>query len=165
MTKKNTNITITRAQFFDFIRRDNETLEQHSRDTAYYLKFYDRVTTAGSILSWNWSAFLVPAWWVYRRMYIYALGITGLSRIIERFLIEPNVLGLSQDLNELFESGVYLFTAAIFGSFANYMYLIHAQKKIMAGVTRKKPFNKIVITAICLVIISCAVFAGLIKLT
>ena len=127
-------ITITREQFFEFVKKDGETANQISKSTQHYLAYFDNHMATGKKIGWNWAV-LIPVWLLYRRMYlwafIFAFAPGGLSKIINRCIGLDHwsfiSLGLSINLLVL----LFLFM------FADYFYLDYAKKKISKGIVSR----------------------------
>jgi len=67
-------MTITREEFFNFIKHPQETFENLSSDTEKYLKQFAKYHHKNFFFSWNWAAFLGGAFWLfYRRLYTYGI--------------------------------------------------------------------------------------------
>ncbi len=65
-------ITITREQFFEFVKNEDDTADQVSSSTQHYLAYFDKYKETGKKTSWNWAAFFFTSlWFFYRKMYLY----------------------------------------------------------------------------------------------
>lgn len=95
--------------------RDMERFIQ--KNTEYYISKFDEIITFGKQTSWNWSAFLVPAYWaIYRKMYAVGAILLGVNILLPFSL--------------LFMILANLVCSVGFGIYGNYMYFNHINKKL-----------------------------------
>ncbi len=114
-----------KTDFFNFVRKSSDTDEIYNRNTQYYLNYFTQRDTGGSILSWNWSAFLIPPIWMfYRKMYLFGA--------ITCFLIVFMLWALAS-----YGFGLHLLAGFIphlaFGVFGNAIYYSFAERSISKG--------------------------------
>ena len=124
-------------------RYEAEHLES---EEEYYIKAFKRLDKTGKH-TWNWAAFLFgSAWMAYRKMYLYALFFTLISKVFERcalLYLSFNVYGnlSSFRLLEDEHTGLYLsvlicteLVSGLFtGYFGNALYYRIVKKKIQKG--------------------------------
>ena len=155
--------SVTREQFINFIRHDNEALDSYSRATAHYVEFYERFMRKGKVVSWNWAALFGAPWALYRRMYIIAVGLGGLERLTGRFaefVVSKNMVSVEVEILEVLFFVTFL---CLWASLADYAYLSYTIRKIASGVDRKKPHNKIVMIAILMVLWGALFYFGVLR--
>jgi hypothetical protein len=94
-------------------------------NTAYYLPNWELIESTNSKYSWNWSAFLFTYFWLlYRKMYLASLTI-----FIIFFITDFVFLSIVESRSLIM--WVYnLIMFGLFGAYGNYLYLIHAKKKL-----------------------------------
>jgi len=57
----------------------------------YYLRVFHEMKTQDKKTSWNWAAFLVaPYWFVYRKLYVWGIGVMVLNLFISA-IVEPGI--------------------------------------------------------------------------
>jgi hypothetical protein len=142
-TKTSKNITISRDQFFDFIKVKDFV----DADTQHYLEYFDRLEKTGKKGNWNWAAFFVPIlWFFYRRMYLLGclaillqecLSFLQFQTLFSQFGIFFN-LTLRQEwyLSLIVE---YVFLWIPMAIYADYIYLRWVSYKIKRGISKKTP--------------------------
>lgn len=130
-------INITREQFFNFIKSENDKDGVVSKNTQHYLDYFDKYQATGDpTICTNYAALLFgPLWFFYRKMYLYGViffvADVGLSQICQYIY---KILYGRLD-NGLFEGGRLeliigvLFMRIIF-YYANYVYFHYACKQI-----------------------------------
>ncbi len=64
---------MTRDQFFEFIKKKEDSREWFSKKTQYYLKYFDSYTQTGRITQWNWASAFAPYWLAYKGMILYQI--------------------------------------------------------------------------------------------
>ena len=151
--------TITREQFFDFIRTNKDKECAISKATQHYLNYFDKYQSTRKKGGWNWAAFfplgvalLYPSnlsvlfcgfWFFYRKMYIYVILIPVITIILNIFLVIISQLHI--ELNYLLENEsmykinyklcinmickIILFILS--ARYCDYIYLRHASKKVL----------------------------------
>jgi hypothetical protein len=139
-------ITITRSQFLDFIKKDSDTPQKLTKQTQYYLDYYDQFMKTGRKTSWNWSAALGGFFWgAYRRMYLYMFllnfGLMLLLLPLHSYeILFDKSLNLTTKL--LFSLCNFLIIGVIDGGVGNFFYIKFVQKKINKGIIKKPPSQK-----------------------
>lgn len=123
----------------------------------YYLPKFRQFKTLNKYASWNWSAFFCTLWWfVYRKMYLYALCVWGVSIL----------------LSSMTDGAGGLLVSILSGVFGNYIYMYHLedqakQAKTMtfqekeAFLDKKSGVNKgavILLTIVFVLFIALAIF-------
>ena len=117
-------ITITREQFLEFVRNENEDEENVS--PKYYLKYFDNYKKTGKKASWNLAAFFfLELWSLHRKMYLYWVLISTV------YLVQVVLLKIVG--KEMLVAVLLLLPKLIFMRYANYIYLHYANKKIKSG--------------------------------
>ncbi|MCX7342743.1 MAG: DUF2628 domain-containing protein [Proteobacteria bacterium] len=131
-------VTITREQFFEFIKSKEETEENSS--PKYFLDYFDSYQKTGKKTSWNWAAFFFNGlWFLHRKMYFYwalillydavlvfdvgigsFLSNLGVDRVLK---ITPSVVFM------VISVSLHIFLLR----YSNYIYLRYANKKIRGG--------------------------------
>ncbi len=66
-------ITITRDEFYHFIKNNSDTDNQVTKRTQHYLKYYDKYKETDDFTNTNWAGILTVIWLIYRRMNFFAL--------------------------------------------------------------------------------------------
>ena len=100
---------------------------------AYYVPKFQQIQATGQKTSWNWCSFLFgPYWLVYRKMYLLAVLLLVIPMVVTGTL-EGIGYALFEDgsfvLNSL-ASLIGIAIAVLMGLFGNYIYKVHADKKI-----------------------------------
>lgn len=132
-------ITISKAQFFEFLKYKNE--DEESSSPKYFLKYFDNYKNTGEKASVNWAAFFfVDLWFLHRKMYVYGISILlflvvfGFSAdYLKNFLFSTETL----QANMIFSGSFALVSIALrllLMVYSNYIYLRFADKKIKAGI-------------------------------
>jgi hypothetical protein len=129
-------ITITREQFFEFVKGKEETEESSS--PKYFLKYFDNDKKTGKKTSWNWSAFFFNClWFLHRKMYFYCSLILLLDAVLFFDVVLGNLLSnLGGDKVLIFNVVFMVISASvhiILLRYSNYIYLRYANKKIKGG--------------------------------
>ena len=130
-------INITREQFFEFIKKENEDLNLDYTvlaSTKHYLKYFDKYQSTGKKTNWNWWGFCAPCIWLaYRRIYDYLflvlfslfitliIGFIGMRFMGEYFLLVPIIAF----------TPLVCMISAVYG---DYIYVRYASSKISEGV-------------------------------
>lgn len=125
-------ITLSRDEFFEFIKKPIDKDGYVSKATEHYMNFYDRYIHEGKAISWNWAA-LTGMWFFYRKMYGFFLihiMATVLFAIDEYY---THLLLISEEEHLIFITATYLLIVA----FSDYLYLSHAQKKYIKNSNKK----------------------------
>jgi len=118
--------SITREQFFDFVRKKGDTSEETSAATKYYLAYIDKYQETGKKISWNWAAFFFTfQWMLYRKMYL--TGLLSLAIFISSVLCALIMLPLKTGAS-LWVVGSL--TSLFYLSFGNYIYYKNLAKRI-----------------------------------
>lgn len=139
-------IEITREQFFNFIKKDNESLNgEISSFTQHYLDYFDTYQATGKKAGRNWAGLLQPLSLIYRRMIINALLIdtfinivSGLDKFASLIVLFSGVQ-LSEDFTLILDiTSVVLavLSYCVLICYGDYMYLLHVNKKVRAGDNR-----------------------------
>lgn len=132
-------ITITREQFFEFVKGKEETEESSS--PKYFLKYFDNYKKTGKKISFNFSGlFFSYLWFWYRKMYLYG------------FLFVFLVAEASFFLKTMGTTGCFIVFNLVLMPYENYIYLLHADKKVKSGVLRSGT-NMWVVWGMCVIII------------
>ncbi len=129
--------TITRKQFFDFIKTEKDSDVVISAPTQHYLDFFDRYKKTGKKTSKNWAS-LIPFWWWYRRMYVIAITL-----FICKQLIGKICTGAAIQL----EIALQILLIVFLMVHADYIYFQHACKKISEG-TVKGGVNRTIVAVL-----------------
>ena len=126
-------MTITREQFFEFVKNEYENEEHVS--PKYFLKYFDNYEKTGKMASWNLAALLwLFAWFFYRGMYFYGL-VVFLLLLTPAFLVKRFHLDDAIIIN-LFTC-VDIVISIVCMMYANYFYLRYANQKISNGYLNK----------------------------
>jgi len=104
---------------------NNEQFKKFVGDnTEFYLLKWNKMQETKNIISWNWAAFFFHVFWfACRKMYYYVYFFVGL--ISFRYLVISK-FELPSWANYIFKYAVWF----VIGAIANYLYLLHADKKI-----------------------------------
>lgn len=125
-------INITREQFLNFVKTSGDTDEKVSPSTQHYLEYFDQYQQTGKKSNWNWSAFW-SIWFFFRRMYANAFLVMLLSSSLNKLLVRIAKF-FSLGVWEIYiEVSAGLLLMAFMMRYADYIYLIHASKKISKG--------------------------------
>ena len=139
--KTKNDITISRDEFFDFIKNKKDTDGNISTSTQHYLNYFDQYQKTGKIKCWNWAGLWDYWWFFYRRMYR-----NGLIIII--FNIFFDILCLKYTKAYFFVNGAYTLIInpvswfvdisffVFLTMYSNYTYLSYANKQISKGILR-----------------------------
>ena len=97
---------------------DNKDIENFVyKNTEYYIPKFNNIKQTGQQTSWNWIAFLIPAYWaLYRKMYLIGAILIGVNLILP---IGPMVAFIAN-----------LAVSIGFGLYGNYLYLNHIEKRL-----------------------------------
>lgn len=97
---------------------DNKDIENFVyKNAEYYIPKFNAIKQTGQQTSWNWIAFLIPAYWaLYRKMYLIGAILIGVNLILP---IRPMVVFI-----------VNLAVSIGFGLYGNYLYLNHTEKRL-----------------------------------
>lgn len=148
-----------KTTFFECVKGTNESVQNLSKPTLYYLSYYDDLRNKKGILKWNTAAFLFSAYWLlYRKMYVdfihyiafiyvstsfYSLGIQKLKSI-----------GIHNDTIQNISTVVLLLLrllpAIFYGLMGNYLYFINVKDRFKK---RKSQGTNIITPLIFLVIV------------
>ena len=104
----------TEPQFYqsDVIDEDVKSLIGEKQE--YYVPKFSMLKQLGKKASWNWCAFLLtPAWFFYRKMYVY-----GLVMILFNITV-----------GNLLNGVVTIAVSAVLGVFGNYIYMDYLEKQ------------------------------------
>ena len=127
-------ITITRKQFFEFVKSKEETEESSSPE--YFLKYFDNYQQTGKKAGWNLAAlFWSFVWFFYRGMYFYGF-IMFLFLLTPAFLVKYFHPG-NETIENLFICADIV-VSVVCMRYANYFYLLYANQKISAGHLNKE---------------------------
>lgn len=136
-------ITITREQFFDFVKKEDDTVDNVSKSTQHYLDCFDKYKETGKKVSWNWSAFFfLYLWFLYRKMYLY-----GFLVLLGCFAFRYPIGFLKTNPYNMHAIVVVLFVLGCgiaFRLYLNYIYLCYANKKITTGMLNSGTNSRIV---------------------
>ncbi|MBS4025970.1 MAG: DUF2628 domain-containing protein [Clostridia bacterium] len=84
-------------------------------NAEYYLQRWDTMIRTGSLVSWNWAAFLLsPAWLFYRKMYL-----SGIIYLVATVLLKSYIIPIV-----IISIGI--------GTAGNFIYMKHARGRILA---------------------------------
>ena len=84
----NNEITISREQFFDFIKNKKDTENNISRPTQHYLDYFDQYQKTGKKNGWNWAGIWGYFWLFYRRMHLNGLILIVLNIFFSIFSLK-----------------------------------------------------------------------------
>ena len=126
----------------------------------YYIPAFQRIDATGSMVSWNWSAFIGGIlWMLYRKMYLYAL-IAWVACIVIGFI--PVIGQIS-----------WIVQAVAFGILGNWLYKKKVEEELAAAATldpaaRAAQFAKrggitwvpVIIVGVLTALALCALIAG-----
>ena len=139
ITNLNTNneITISRDQFFDFIKNKKDTEGNISRSTQHYLNYFDQYQKTGKKRGWNWAGIFNSFWVFYRRMWC-----TGLALLISWVIVDIIFLTCIQNFapNDLENPLSYLADFVIvipLMMYGDHLYLLSANKQISKGILKR----------------------------
>ncbi len=77
---------------YPFVMDHNETAENPSTESKFYINMLEAYDGFPRFASWNWPAFLFgTGWFLYRKMYLYA----AITFLLETLALFSNELGLS----------------------------------------------------------------------
>jgi hypothetical protein len=102
------------------------------KNADYYARVFERFENGGSIISWNWAAFLVTSFWLlYRKMWLNAF----LYWIILPIVLTVLSVSIAAQSPATTADGVYYFlylpiAFLLMPMFANWIYYRHAQSKV-----------------------------------
>lgn len=106
---------------YPFIMNHNETAENPSTESKFYINMLEAYDGFPRFASWNWSAFLFGAgWFLYRKMYLYA----AMAFLLEMLLFLLETLTLFS--NEL---GLSFAIFCLYGVFGNAIYRHDLEKR------------------------------------
>lgn len=116
---------ITEEQFFNFIKTPKDTYGNISKQTKHYLDYFNKYKATNKIMNWNYSAaFGAVGWLIFRKMYLYALGIANLERMIGRIIVKPlKSSGASEILVTISDFSTEIILFILLGLFGDYLYL------------------------------------------
>lgn len=102
------------------------------RNTDYYLSRFERFSTGGGFVSWNWPAFFLSLiWLLYRKMWAYAAAYFVLPSVL--YTLAFTILLATTDA-DIASAGALLFYLALifvaFPMFANALYYRVVQKRV-----------------------------------
>jgi len=140
---KNT-ITISREEFFNFIKGKKETSEHLTYDSLYYLRYFDKFMETGKKTSWSWPGFLFGSTWLlYRKIYAYLMCLI-VFQILFGLLVGASFLIFSSmgeqlidQYQVLIEVSFHLAFRVIIAIWGNYWYVRFASKNIKEGSTTR----------------------------
>ncbi len=104
-----------------------------SEKAAYYVPKFHQMQTTGQKTSWNWCSFLFgPYWLVYRKMYLLAVLVLIIPMVVTGTLkgIGYTLLDDGSFILNMLASMIGIAIAVLMGLFGNYIYKVHADKKI-----------------------------------
>lgn len=108
---------------------DPEVEQYIGENTNYYMGKFRELKMQNKKESWNWSAFLFPAYWfIYRKMYLYALCL----------FLAPNFLAFWGPFGRIASS---VCISVVFGIFGNHIYMRHLEKIAMEGRHLQEPLK------------------------
>lgn len=128
-------ISISREQFFNFIKNKKDTDTKVSSFNQHYLNYFDKYQTTNKKGNWNWGG-LVPVWFFYRRMYLNGLAVIGFDRFLSRFgdwldqRLSSNLPG------DIIIPCLDLIILIMLMRYSDYFYLLHANQKISKGILK-----------------------------
>ncbi len=150
-------ITITREQFFEFVKGKNE--DEKSESPKYFLDYFDNYKKSGKKGGFNGAAFFFTyLWFLYRRMYFYAV-IIFLLECTFYYFIDVGIQFLhdtfiNQTSAEIIYGCLRFLFSSVLSDCANYIYLLYANKKTSSGTLRKGTNIWIVLLAVILILIA-----------
>lgn len=147
---------LSKSEFFKYIVKkkspefdknysDAEIEEMHEKNNfsdssySYYLDYYDKIKSGGSILSWNWAGFFFGYCWIcYRRAFLSFMGIVvvkiTLFAPIEVILL-PKLIEKNDPILILLQHSIgTIVVMLLFGIFGNYIYLKHINNSFRSKV-------------------------------
>ena len=152
-------ITITREQFFEFIKNKKDTDDNISSSTQHYLNYFDRYQATNKIGNWNWVAF-IPLWFFYRKMYLNGFGVIAISRILDilgNTASQKLSLGLWGDYIDI---GLALGFCALCMIYSDWIYLSYAEKKISKGTLKSgTSLIPVIIFAVIIILLGLLILA------
>jgi len=87
------------------------------KNTEYYIPKFNTIKQTGQQTSWNWIAFLIPAYWaLYRKMYLIGAIVIGVSLILPIGPMASFIVNVAVSIG--------------FGLYGNYLYLNHIEKRL-----------------------------------
>lgn len=152
-------ITITREQFFEFVKMEGDTVDNASKSTQHYLDYFDRYKETEKKVSWNLAAFFFTGlWFLHRKMYFYWALILIFDTVlffdvrIDNFLSNLGIDGVLK----ITPSAVFIMISTLLHilllRYSNYIYLQYANKKISGG-TLNRGTNMWVVWIVVLVFV------------
>ena len=101
------------TQFYQSDVIDEDVKSLIGTKQEYYVPKFSQMKQLNKKMTWNWPAFLVaPAWFFYRKMYVYGIGMLILNII----------------MGELVDSVLSIAISAVVAVFANYIYMDWLEK-------------------------------------
>lgn len=129
-------ISMTRDQFFEFIKKRQNAKELSCSTTQYYLRYFDSYAQTGRITQWNWASAFAPYWLAYRGMILYQIFLCFFTMILYQLL---TCLCINDDWHKMYSLLLFVLGVLFFGAFGNYIYLQYANRKVQQGVLRRPP--------------------------
>lgn len=122
---------ITREQFFEFIKSENDKNDAISKPTQHYLDYFDKYQNTEKKGDWNWSALWGAFWFMHRQ--------------IDWFWFPLFIIDCALCTQILSPYGIAIFIALrfLFARYANYFYLTDIFRKISKGQISNNKRNEI----------------------
>ena len=163
--KTKNDITISRDEFFDFIKNKKDTDGNISTSTQHYLNYFDQYQKTGKIKCWNWAGLWSYAWFFYRRM-----GFNGFVLLISWIIFDNVYLKcienyITSNLYKALFHFVFFIICFIFMipsvMYGNYLYLHYVNTQVSKGILTRGPSKTALFIGI-LIAISLSLAAGII---
>ncbi|MBA4249837.1 MAG: hypothetical protein C0432_04980 [Candidatus Puniceispirillum sp.] len=125
---------------FECVKSKKETLSTVTKQTAYYLSYYDDIRRNKTITKWNTSAFLFSAYWLlYRKMYLdffTYVAFTCVSEALYTHVIKKGILfffgtgSVTNDISIFFLLTLKFIPSIFYGFYGNYLYFLNIEKRL-----------------------------------
>ena len=134
--KTKNGITISREQFFNFIKNKEDTEGNISRSTQHYLDYFDQYQKTGKKRGWNWGGYIAYGRFFYIQIVINCVIITVLMSLIEERFILNSLFVLGIEIFKFYFFYLIIFSNIPFMMYCDYIYLYYANKQISKGVVK-----------------------------
>ncbi len=130
---------MNKQTIFECVKSKKETVDNLTKQTAYYLSYYEDLCRNKMITKWNTSAFLFSAYWLlYRKMYldfITYLAFIYVSSAFYTHVIKQSLdfifgLKFANDISPFVQLVIRFIPAIFYGFYGNYLYFLNIAERL-----------------------------------
>ncbi|SHJ06759.1 zinc-ribbon domain-containing protein [Dethiosulfatibacter aminovorans DSM 17477] len=102
---------------FNLVEKNENEKQYIGKNSQYYSNKFFEMRVVHKDTSWNWAAFLFPAYWcIYRKMYFYGFGLLLLQYVLKFAFLFGNIMNVAIGI--------------AFGVYANHIYMQHVEQLV-----------------------------------